>query len=114
VHSVVDACSGCDRNRGKPPGPQKTGGAVQTKFKDNGRKWLWSFLAVLVMSQLYFVRELLAAFALFAVVFVMIALVFASLYTLQNCWKLAVARLGELRQPVMNLASVSRENQKAA
>jgi hypothetical protein len=87
---------------------------VQTKFKDNGRKWLWSFLAVLVMSQLYFVRELLAAFALFAVVFAMIALVVASFYTLQNCWKLAVARLAELRQPVMNMASVSRENQKAA
>jgi hypothetical protein len=93
---------------------KKTGGAVQTKFKDNGRKWLWSFLAVLVMSQLYFVRELLAAFALFAVGFAMIALVVTSLYTLQNCWKLAVARLGELRQPVMNMASVSRENQKAA
>lgn len=87
---------------------------MQTKFKDNGRKWLWSFLAVLVMSQLYFVRELLAAFALFAVVFVMIALVVGSLYTLQNCWKLSVTRLAELRQPVMNMASVSRENQKAA
>ena len=87
---------------------------MQTKLKDNGRKWLWGFLAVLVMSQLYFVRELLAAFALFAVVFAMIALVVASLYTLQNCWKQAVARLAELRQPVMNMASVSRENQKAA
>jgi hypothetical protein len=95
-------------------GRKKTGGTVQTKFKDNGRKWLWSFLAVLVMSQLYFVRELLAAFALFAVVFVMIALVVGSLYTLQNCWKLSVTRLAELRQPVMNMASVSRENQKAA
>ena len=87
---------------------------MQTKFKDNGRKWLWIFLAVLVMSQLYFVRELLAVLALFAVVFAMIALVVAGLYTLQNCWKLAVARLAELRQPVMNMASVSRENQKAA
>jgi hypothetical protein len=87
---------------------------VQTKFKDNGRKWLWSFLAVLVMSQLYFVRELVAAFALFAVGFAMIALVVASLYTLQNCWKLAVARLADIRQPVMNMASVSRENHKAA
>jgi len=87
---------------------------VQTKFNDSGRMWLWSFLTVLVMSQLYFVRELLAAFALFAVGFAMIALVVASLYALQNCWKLAVARLAELRQPVMNMASVSRENQKAA
>jgi hypothetical protein len=93
---------------------KKTGGVVPIKFKDNDRKWLWSFLAVLVMSQLYFVQELLAAFALFAAGFAMIALVVASLYTLQNCWKLAVARLGELRQPVINMASVSRENQKAA
>ncbi len=87
---------------------------MQIEVRDNGRKWLWSFLAVLVMSQLYFVRELLATFALFAVVFAAIALPVVTLYTLQNCWKLAVARLADLRQPVLNMASVSRENQKAA
>jgi len=37
---------------------------VQTKLKDNGRMWLWGFLTVIVMSQLYVVQELLAAFAL--------------------------------------------------
>jgi len=88
--------------------------AVQTKLKDNGRIWLWGFLAVIVMSQLYFVQELLAAFALFALGFATIAFVVASLYMLQHCWEMAVMRLADIRRPVMNAASVSRENQKAA
>jgi len=87
---------------------------VQIEVKDNARKWLWSFLAVLVMSQIYFVRELFAALALFTVVFAMIALMVAALYTLQNCWKLAAARFADFRQPVLDIASVGRENHKAA
>lgn len=87
---------------------------MQTKLKDSGRMWLWGFLGVIVMSQLYFVRELLAAFALFTLAFATIAFVVASLYVLQHCWELAVARLADIRRPVMNVASVSRENQKAA
>jgi len=69
---------------------------------------------MLGMSQLYFVRELLAAFALFVVGFAALALLVVTFYTLQNCCKLAVARLAEFRQPVLNMASVTRENQKAA
>ena len=88
--------------------------AVQIKLKDNGRIWLWGFLAVIVMSQVYFVQELLAVFALFSLGFAAIALVVASLYTLQHCWELAVVRLADFRRPVMNVAPVSRENQKAA
>jgi hypothetical protein len=87
---------------------------VQTKLKDNGRMWLWGFLAVIVMSQLYVVQELLAAFALFALGFATIAFVVASLYMLQHSWELAAARLADIRRPVMNVASVNRENQKAA
>jgi hypothetical protein len=87
---------------------------VQTKLKDNGRMWLWGFLAVIVMSQLYVVQELLAALALFALGFATIAFVLAGLYMLQHSWELAVARLADIRQPVMNVASVNRENQKAA
>jgi hypothetical protein len=92
----------------------------QANNKDRGRMWLWGFLAVIALSQLYVVRELLAAFALFAIGFVAIALVVTSLYLLQKSWELAVARLAVLRHPVINLASVrnlgsvSRENQKAA
>jgi hypothetical protein len=92
----------------------------QAKSKDNGRMWLWGFLALIAVSQLYVVRELLAAFALFALGFVAIALVVTSAYLLQKSWELAVARLAILRQPVINianvghLATVSREDQKAA
>ena len=87
---------------------------MQTKLKDNGRMWLWGFLAVIMMSQLYVVRELLAAFALFVLGFATIAFVVASFYMLRHCWELTVARLAVIRQPVMNVASVSRENQKTA
>ena len=83
---------------------------MQTKLKDNGRMWVWGLLAVIVMSQLYVVQELLAAFVLFALGFAAIAFVFASLYMLQQCLELAVARLADIRQPVMNVTSVSREN----
>ena len=41
-----------------------------TKTDDKSRKWMWWFLAAVVAAQLYFVQELLAAFALFAAVFV--------------------------------------------
>jgi len=63
------------------------------KTKDNGRKWMWRFLAVLVALQLYFVRELLAAFALFALAFAAIAFVIVSLYMLQKSWEVAVGRV---------------------
>ena len=99
---------------------------MQSKLKDNGRIWLWGFLAVMALAQLYVVRELLAAFALFALGFAALAFVVASLYMLQKSWELAVARLAALRHPVIsiarvanlasagNLANISRENQKAA
>jgi len=99
---------------------------VQSKLKDTGRIWLWGFLAVIALAQFYVVRELLAAFALFAIGFAALACVVASLYMLQKSWELAVARISAFRRPVItmarvaNLASVgtmasaSRENQKAA
>jgi hypothetical protein len=74
------------------------------KTKDNGRKWMWRFLAVLVALQLYFVRELLAAFALFALAFAAIAFVIVSLYMLQKSWEVAVTRVADSDHPVMNLA----------
>lgn len=92
----------------------------QAKDMDSGRIWLWGFLAVIVLSQLYFVRELLAAFALFALGFVAIAIVAAGLYMLQKSCEVGLARLAALRHPVIDMATVStmatvsRENQKAA
>jgi hypothetical protein len=80
------------------------GKGKQMKAKDNGRKWMWWFLAVLVALQLYFVRELLAALALFAMGFAAIAFVVCSLYMLQKGWQVAVERIAETGQPVVNMA----------
>ena len=100
--------------------------AMQASPNDNRRVWLWTFLVVLVLSQLYFVRELLAAFAIFAIGFAVIAFLVVTLYMLQKSCELAFARLAALRNPVMTIANVSnmttagnmaivtRENQKAA
>lgn len=71
------------------------------KNKDKSRKWMWWFLAVVVALQLYFVRELLAAFALFAVGFVVMAFVCGSLYLLVKSWAAAVERLADSQHPVM-------------
>ncbi len=71
------------------------------KNKDQSRKWMWWFLGVVASIQLYFVRELLAAFALFAVGFAAIALVVGSLYMLHRVWVTAVERLAESQHPVM-------------
>jgi len=74
------------------------------KTKDSGRKWMWRFLGVLVALQLYFVRELLAAFALFAMAFAAIAFVIVSLYMLQKGWEVTVARVADSGHPVVNFA----------
>jgi hypothetical protein len=74
------------------------------KIKDSGRKWMWWFLAVVLALQLYFVQELIAAFALFAVGFAAIAFVIVSLYMLQKGWEVAVGRVADSEHPVVNLA----------
>ena len=87
---------------------------MKTEFKDTARKWLWGFLALVALSQLYFFKELLAALALFAIGFVAIACVVTTLYMLHHGWTLVVARLAEVRQPVMSMARVNTQDQKAA
>ena len=93
---------------------RKSGDVVKTEFKDTARKWLWGFLALVALSQLYFFKELLAALALFAIGFVAIACVVTTLYMLHHGWTLVVARLAEVRQPVMSMARVNTQDQKAA
>jgi hypothetical protein len=73
----------------------------QMKSKDKGRKWMWMFLAALVALQTYFVWELLAVFALFAVGFAAIAFVVGSLYMLHRGWALAVDRIADSQHPIM-------------
>ncbi len=74
------------------------------KTKDKSRKWMWWFLGIVVALQLYFVRELLAAFALFTLGFAVIAFAIASLYLLQKAWEAGVQRVADSEHPVVNLA----------
>ena len=57
------------------------------------RKWTLWLLAVAVASQFYFVQELLAAFAFFAIGFAALAFAVLSLYLLQSGCGLAVVRI---------------------
>ena len=59
-------------------------------MKDNLRKWMWLFLVVLAAVQLYAVRELLAAFAIFVLGFGAIALCVGTLYFLHKTWEAGV------------------------
>ena len=74
------------------------------KNKDSKRKWMWWFLGVVLALQLYFVRELLAAFALFALGFAAIAFVVMSLYMLQKAWEAGVQRVADSQHPVVDMA----------
>jgi hypothetical protein len=74
------------------------------KTKDSNRKWMWWFLGVVLALQLYFVRELLAAFALFALGFAAIAFVVVSLYMLQKVWETGVQRVADSQHPVIDMA----------
>ena len=69
--------------------------------RDKGRKWIWWFLAALVAAQLYYVQELLAAFALFLVAFVGIGFVVASIYFLQKSWETIVVRVADSQHPAL-------------
>src|SRR5215472_3912709 len=74
---------------------------ITIKKQDKDRKWMWWLLGVIGALQLYFVRELLAAFALFALGFLAIAGVIISLYVLQRVWAVTVDRVADSRHPVM-------------
>ena len=62
---------------------------------------MWLFLVALAALQLYAVRELLAAFALFVLGFGAIALGVMSLYLLHKTWEAGVARLAASQHPVL-------------
>lgn len=62
-------------------------------MKPNYRIWKWpcGVIAVVAACQFYFVQELIAAFAFFAIGFAALALVVVSLYMLQKSWEMTVA-----------------------
>jgi predicted Co/Zn/Cd cation transporter (cation efflux family) len=74
------------------------------KKTDKSRKWMWWFLAIVGAMQLYFVQELLAAFALFAAVFAVIGAVVAGGYMLHKGWAVAVERVAESGHPLVSMA----------
>ena len=80
-------------------------GSTPVAASDRRRTWLWCFLAVVAASQLYFFRELLAAFAIFTIAFAAVACVAVSLYMLVKCGELALARCFASRHPAENLTS---------
>jgi hypothetical protein len=63
------------------------------KTKDRGWKWMWWILGAAAALQFYFVQQLIAAFAFFAIGFAAMALVIVSLYMLQVGWEMLVARI---------------------
>jgi len=69
--------------------------------KDTRRKWMWLFLAVIASLQIYAVRELLAAFALFVLGFGSIAVCVAALYLAQKTWEAGVARAVVSQNPLI-------------
>jgi uncharacterized membrane protein YhaH (DUF805 family) len=74
---------------------------VKTRKKDKDRKWMWWLLGTIAALQVYFVQELLAAFALFAMAFLAIAGITVSLYTLHRVWAVTVDRVADSQHPVM-------------
>ena len=69
--------------------------------KDFSRKWMWILLGCVATFQLYFVRELLAAFALFIIGFAVIGFLIAAVYMVQKSWEAGVALLMASRHPVV-------------
>ncbi len=54
--------------------------------------------------QMYFVRELLAAYLLFSVGFVAVTMVVSSVYMLQKVWQAGLARAARYSVPVLSFA----------
>jgi len=81
------------------PSDPRTGDRM--KNKDKSRKWMWWFLGMVLAMQVYFVRELFALFALFALGFGAIAFVLAALYMLHHGWAVAVGKLAVSEHPAV-------------
>lgn len=77
------------------------GSQIRMRKADKSRKWMWWLLGSIAALQLYFVRELLAAFALFALGFLAIAGGVIALYTLHRAWAVTVDRVADSRHPVL-------------
>jgi hypothetical protein len=68
---------------------------TEERMKPDYRIWKLACgaLAVVAACQFYFVQELIAAFAFFAIGFAALALVVVSLYMLQKAWEMTIAHV---------------------
>jgi hypothetical protein len=67
---------------------------VSREFSEKkARKWLWFALGAFVALQIYFVREMLAAFMLFTGIFIVFAIIALGLYLIDQAsrWGLDMA-----------------------
>jgi hypothetical protein len=81
------------------------------KTEGKNWKWAWWLLMAGVGLQFYFVQELVAALAFFAIGFAAVALVIVTLYMLQIGWEAAVSRFTnskDLSEPGLELGRPSR------
>ena len=72
-------------------------------MKTDYRIWKWAcgFLAMVAAWQFYFVQELIAAFAFFAIGFAALAMVVVGLYMLQEAWEMTTAHLFGRKHPAV-------------
>jgi hypothetical protein len=71
-------------------------GVPAAKRADPWRKWLWAFLIAVLILQTYYVREMLAALALFTVLFVIGAIFAGVVYLLGRAGETTIS----LAEPV--------------
>lgn len=74
---------------------------------------MWWFLGALAALQVYFVRELIAAFALFAAAFAAVTMVAFAVYVIRTGWEFAAARIGHGEQRVVSVVLREKAAQKA-
>jgi hypothetical protein len=84
---------------------------MPASVEDKNRNWAWWILAVLVVPQFYFAKELLSAFALFTLAFAAIVLVIVAFIALQHVSERIFAYLATASRSAMNLAPHGKGNQ---
>lgn len=75
---------------------------------------MWWFVASLAAMQVYFVRELLAVFALFTAVFAAAVTLIAVLYMARTGWELALARLAHAQRSVVPVTLDEKAGERAS
>ncbi len=64
--------------------------ASERKKEDPWRKWLWRVLVAALILQTYYVREMLAALAVFTILFIVVAVVAGIVYVLGRAGEITI------------------------